>query len=118
MVMSACSRAIPLCTSSVLKLFDEDSAGYLFALGSPNFGMVGLRSLLTRHVCVAELRTKCAVFWRAGRNCRVIRRCRITNDKCRVESLFLCACKRRRVGLICRNTCTELFHFAAGLYLE
>src|SRR5215469_10266859 len=118
MVMSACSRIIPLCTSPVLKIFNEDSTRHLFGPGLSNFGRVCVCFVFSRHVWIAELRADCAVFWCAGRNRGLIRGCRITNNKYRVESFFVCASKRRCVGFVRGSTHSELFHTAVGLHLE
>src|SRR5215471_1497992 len=73
---------------------------FLVMFGSPSYGQT-------------------APYFGAPRwNLGLVRRCRITNHRWRVESFVVFAYKRRRAGLICRGTHSELFHTAAGLYLE
>jgi len=108
----------PCARRTVLKSFDEDWTIHSFALGASNFGSGSRCFVFSCHICMAELRTDGALFWRDGRNRGLVCRCRVTNDKWRVESFIVCTCKRRRAGPIRRSKHSQLFHAADGLHQE
>src|SRR5258708_4724600 len=116
--MSACSRAIPLWTPTVLKLFDGDSSAQPFIRGAPNSGEILVDHLSARCMRVSELRADCAVFWRDGWNRGLVRRCWITSNERGIESFVLCARKRRRVGRVRRSEHSEVPHAADRLHQE